>query len=109
MPTNQDDTKQPKQDAAADAPKQEIKDITYDGYTFKVDTELLDDVELLEMIDAIENREQPALIITLLKDLIGEDGYKDMKDYFVKKDGRFRMTKLSGIYQAIFEDFDPKG
>lgn len=90
-------------------PKSETKTIEFEGYKFELDTELLDDVELLEMIDGIENLERPALIITLLQKLIGDDGYTAMKAYFVKKDGRFKMSKLSGIYQAIFEDFDPKG
>lgn len=94
--------------APSDEPKNEVKTIEFEGYKFELDTELLDDVELLEMIDGIENMERPALIITLLQKLIGEDGYTQMKAYFVKKDGRFKMSKLSGIYQAIFEDFDPK-
>lgn len=94
---------------AAEAPKSEIKDITFDGYAFKLDMELLDDVELLEMIDAIENQSKPGVIIQLLRNLIGDDGYDEMKAYFVKKDGRFKMSKLSSVYQAIFEDFDPKG
>lgn len=93
----------------ADEPKNTIRKVEYDGYKFEIDEELLDDVELLEMIDGIENGERPALIMTLLKKLVGEDGYEDMKAYFVKKDGRFKMSKLSGIYQGIFENFDPKG
>lgn len=90
-------------------PKGEIKDVTVDGYTFKLNTELLDDVELLEMIDAIENQNKPGVIISLLRNLIGEAGYDEMKAYFVKKDGRFKMSKLMVVYEAIFEDFDPKG
>lgn len=90
-------------------PAAKIKDVEYDGYKFKIDEELLDDVELLEMIDGIENEEKPALIITLLKRLIGDDGYAAMKEYFVKKDGRFKMSALGEIYRVIFEDFDPKG
>ncbi len=81
-------TKEPERQPEADAPvtpKSDIKDIAFEGYKFKIDTELLDDVELLEMIDGIENGEKPALIITLLKRLIGDDGYDAMKAYFVKK------------------------
>lgn len=89
--------------------KDKLKKVEYDGYKFAIDEDLLDDVELLEMIDGIENEEKPALIITLLKRLIGDDGYEAMKAYFVKKDGRFKMSKLGEIYQAIFEGFDPKG
>lgn len=90
-------------------PENKVRDIEFDGYKFQLDEELLDDVELLEFIDGIENGEKPALIITLLEKLIGKDGYQEMKAYFVKKDGRFKMSKLMEIYQAIFENFDPKG
>lgn len=97
------------QPADAVAEKQKLKELEYDGFKFSINEELLDDVELLEMIDAIENDQKPALIITLLKKLIGDDGYDVMKAYFVEKDGRFKMTKLGEIYKVIFEDFDPKG
>lgn len=95
--------------AQSGSEKSTIRTVEFDGYKFDIDEELLDDVELLEMIDGIENGERPALIMTLLKKLVGDDGYDKMKAYFVKKDGRFKMSKLSGIYQAIFENFDPKG
>jgi hypothetical protein len=95
--------------AAPEKPKDSIKDIDFEGYKFQVDTEMLDDVELLEMIDGIENGERPALIITLLKKLVGDAGYDSMKAYFVKKDGKFKMSKLAEIYKVIFENFDPKG
>lgn len=100
---------QPQPTAPAEEQKNTIRKVEYDGYAFTIDEESLDDVELLELIDGIENGERPALIITLLKQLIGDNGYKEMKAYFVKKDGRFKMSKLGEVYQAIFENFDPKG
>lgn len=87
----------------------ELRVVEYDGYKFKIDDELLDDVEVLEMVDAIENKKQPGAIMSLLKSLIGEDGYKEMKAYFVEKDGRFKMSKLMHVYEAVFAGFDPKG
>lgn len=89
--------------------KAELRDITVDGYTFKLDDTLLDDVEILEMIDAVESQNRPGEVINLLKRLVGDNGYDEMKAYFVKKDGRFKMTKLMKIYEAIFAGFDPKG
>jgi hypothetical protein len=94
---------------AATENKPEYRDITHDGYTFKLDDTLLDDVEVLEMIDAVESQNRPGEVIRLLKQLIGDSGYAEMKAYFVKKDGRFKMTKMMKIYEAIFEGFDPKG
>lgn len=95
--------------APPEEPKSKIKDVEVEGYKFKLNEELLDDVELLEMIDAIEHQNKPGVIISLLRNLVGEDGYADMKAYFVKRDGRFKMSTLMKVYEAIFEDFDPKG
>lgn len=84
------------------------KQLTFEGYDFTVDTDLLDDVEAFELIDRIENKGQTAAIVPLLKFLIGADGYEDMKSYFTKRDGRFRVTTLVKIYPVIIENFDPK-
>lgn len=86
----------------------EPKELELDGYKFMVDTDLLDDVEAFELIDRIENKNQVAAIVPLLKFLIGEKGYEDMKAHFVKSEGKFRVTKLSQVYKVIVENFDPK-
>lgn len=97
-----------------------IKKIELDGYTFTVDTDLLDDVEAFEYIDRIENKGQVAGIVPLIKFLVGDKGYEDMKAHFAKLDaeahkdtpdykGRFRVSKLNEVYVAIIEKFDPKG
>lgn len=92
-----------------DSKKDGLKELEIDGYKFTVDTDLLDDVEVFENIDRIENKGQVVAIVPLLHFLIGKQGYEDMKDHFVKTEGRFRLTKLSKVYQTIIEDFDPKG
>lgn len=89
--------------------KGEVIDINYEGYEFKVDTALLDDVDALEMIDSIENQNNMKSIVDFLQYLIGKDGYNQMREYFIAKEGRFRISTLSKIYVAIFEKFDPKG
>jgi hypothetical protein len=97
-----------------------IKEIELEGYSFTVDTDLLDDVEAFEHIDRIENKGQVAAIVPLLKFLVGDKSYEDMKAHFSKLDaeahkdepdykGRFRVSKLSTVYGAIIEKFDPKG
>lgn len=109
--TENSETEQPKTPEAT-APKVpemvKPKDIEYEGFKFTIDEDVLDDVEVLEMIDGIESGENPTLLISVLKEFIGAEKYDEMKAYFVKKDGRFRMSKLGDIYEAIFEDFDPK-
>lgn len=89
--------------------KSTIQQIEVDGYKFEIDTDRIDDVEILDTIDAIENQKKLKEIITFLEFLIGVDGYRSLKEYFVKKDGKFKLSKLFEVYQAIFEKFDPKG
>lgn len=97
-----------------------VKELEFEGYKFKVDTDLLDDVDAFEHIDRIENKGQVVAVVPLLTFLIGEQGYQDMKAHFAAKDaeehkgeegykGKFRVTKLSKIYELIVEKFDPKG
>lgn len=94
---------------AADQFKGEQTEVEYDGYKFTVDTAMLDDVEIVDLIERIEAGKSLKATVEFLYYLIGEDGYNDMKAFFVKRDGRFKLTKLTRIYYAIFEKFDPKG
>lgn len=94
--------------AAADNFKGEKLDIEYDGYKFTVDSALLDDVEIVDLIERIEAGKSLKATVEFLYYLIGKDGYEQMKAFFVKRDGRFKLTKLTRIYYAIFEKFDPK-
>lgn len=105
---------------ADEAPvKATTKDLEYEGVKFTVNTDLLDDVEAFELIDRIENKKQVAAIVPLLQFLIGEEGYNKLKADFTAADtkehegeegykGRFRVSKLSKIYEVIIENFDPK-
>lgn len=97
-----------------------VKEVEVDGYKFSVDTDRLDDVEALEFIERIENKGQVAAVLPLLKLILGNEEYRKMQEYFVKKDasehkddagynGRFRTSKLSEVYLAIINKFDPKG
>lgn len=97
-----------------------VKEINVDGYKFNVDTDLLDDVETFELIDRIENQNQVAAIVPLLRFIIGDQAYENMKVHFTKLDGdehkdqkdykpRFRLSKLQQVYLEIVKKFDPKG
>lgn len=89
-------------------PDAQIKNIEIEGYKFQVDTDLLDDVEAFEYVNAIENENKMSAIVPLLKYLVGDTGYEKMKAHFVKKHGKFRITKLAKVYQSIVDQFDPK-
>ena len=97
-----------------------IKDITLDGYTFKADMDLLDDVDAFAIIDRIENKGQVAAIVPLLNFLVGQEEVAKLKAHFTEKDAgehkgqkdykaRFRIEKLNDVYMAIIEQYDPKG
>lgn len=97
-----------------------VKDIEVAGYKFTVDTDKLDDVDSLEFIERIENKGQTAAVLPLLKHIISDAEYEKMKAAFTEMDRkehadvkdyrpRFRIEKLSDVYMAIVEKFDPKG
>lgn len=106
------------------AEKSTVKELELDGYKFTVDTDLLDDVDAFELIDRIENKGQVVAVVPLLTFLIGDKAYAEMKAHFAAADkkehlakhpeatdykGKFRVSKLSEVYQKIIENFDPKG
>lgn len=93
---------------ADNTPKVTTKELEIDDYKFIVDTDLLDDVEAFEHIDRIENKNQVVAIVPLLHFLIGKDGFEKMKAHFVQKEGKFRISKLSKVYEVIIKNFDPK-
>lgn len=106
---------------SADKPAENsaIKDIEVHGYKFTVDTDRLDDVESLEIIERIENKGQVAAVVPLLKLILGIAEYEKMKAAFTEIDvkdhaddkdykGRMRIEHLSDVYLAIMDAFSPK-
>ena len=104
----------------ADAEQSTVKEIEVKGYKFNVDTDLLDDIKTLDLIDRIENKGHVAAILPLLKHIMGEAEFSKLEAHFVAEDAkahegqdgyvpRMRMTLLEPIYLAIIDKFDPKG
>lgn len=98
----------------------ELKKIKFDGYEFECDTDLIDDVEGLDIIHQIEDKGRISAIVPLLHFIMSDDEFNKLSQYFIKKDAdehkkvknyrpRFRATKLSGLYTAIIEQYNPKG
>jgi disulfide oxidoreductase YuzD len=71
--------------------------------------DVVDDVDNLELINKIEQGGYLYGIIEFLQKIVGNDGYDKLKAHFVEKEGKLSLTKLGEIYQAIFEQFSPKG
>lgn len=104
----------------ADAEQSTVKEIDVKGYKFSVDTDLLDDVDSLEFIDRIENKGHTAVVLPLLRHIMGEQEFTKLKQHFIDADAkehegkegykpRMRIEILSDVYLAIIEKFDPKG
>lgn len=85
------------------------KEVDIEGYKLKVDYDLVDDVENLELINKIEQGGYLYGIIEFLVKIVGQSEYDALKAHFVEKYGKLSLTKLGEIYQKIFEQFDPKG
>ena len=115
------DQDQPKDEKPAEDVKQPVaeKELEVDGYKFKVDTDLLDDVDAFALINKIENDNQLTAVVPLMNYLIGKPAFDAMKKYFVDKDAeahkdvkgyhpRMRLAKLGEIYQEVIKNFDPK-
>lgn len=100
---------EPTTPAAPAEPADKLIDITVDGYTFKADIDVLDDIEVLELLDQIESQGKPGKIIDLLIRSVGQEGYDALKAHYVEAEGKMRISTLTKIYQALFEKFDPKG
>lgn len=86
--------------------KKDIKHIEFEGYEFDVDMDNFDDVDFFTLSD--EATTNVSKLIPITKLVLGEDGYEKLKAYFVKKDGKLGMNKLSLIYAKILEIEDPK-
>lgn len=95
------------------------KELDIEGYKFKVDTDLLDDVDAFALINKIENENQITAVVPLMHFLIGAPEFEKMKQHFTEKDAeehkddkaykpRLRIGKLGDIYQVIIKNFDPK-
>ena len=86
--------------------KKDIKHIEFEGFELDVDMDNFDDVEFFTLSD--EAQTNPGKLIDIAKLAFGEEGYKALKAYFVKKDGKLALSKLSAIYEKIFQAEDPK-
>ena len=88
----------------------ETKVIEFDGYKVnKPSDDILDNADIFDLLDDLQNGGENNLkLIKLLKALLGTEEYAKMRDYFVKKDGKFSATKAAEFVGKLLESFDPK-
>lgn len=86
------------------------KIIEFDGYKIaKPSADVLDNADIFDILDDLQNGGENNLkLIKLLKAILGESEYAKMREYFVKKDGKFSASKAGEIAGKLLESFDPK-
>lgn len=99
---------EPAKDKIVPPVNDKIKPVEYDGYKFEFDSDKIDDMEIVEMAAKIESG-NVSLLVPFVEAILGADGYTDLKNYFITKEGKLRLTTLMQIFEAIFKQFDPKG
>ena len=72
------------------------------GYKFKIDPQKLDDIEVIEALsDGKQNN-----LLPVIKGIIGDDEFANIKAYYVSKHGRMSITTdLTEVVEAIFTLF----
>lgn len=83
------------------------KDIEFEGFKFKFNPDVLDDMEFLELSERVEKGDLLAYP-SLVKILLGEETYDKAKAYFTEKYGRFTATKSGELFNKTLATVDPK-
>lgn len=83
---------------------EKTRTVEYDGYKITVDMDLFDDVKFFELADGVQERQSN--LIDIMR-LILKDKFSDLEAYFVKKDGRLKMSTISAFVDKLLS-IDPK-
>lgn len=79
-----------------------IKGKTKTGFEFEIPKDHLNNYEMLENIADLE--ENPLLVTTIAKQLLGERGTKDLKEHVRNKNGIVPIDKMSEEITDIFKN-----
>lgn len=90
------------------AEKQEtIKNLDFDGFKYTIDTNVVDDMDFLELSDAVSEgaiQKYPALV----RLFVGKAQYDKLREFMTKKYGRFTATKCGEFFDHTIKSIDPK-
>lgn len=73
---------------------------TKSGFTCEVDEDALNDWEIVEKLVAAQGRDYSAMI-SVIKDLLGAEGYDAVKDFVRTDNGRVPIDKVSELFFEI--------
>lgn len=74
-----------------------------DGLKVKASDDFMDDVETLEVMDRMAS--DPSAIIPFVKRVLGEEQYQAVKQHYVKKNGRMRISDLNAVIDKVASEF----
>lgn len=83
--------------------------VKVDGFSFEFFKDVADDVEILDLLDKM-GQGNPIEMRNLIIYVLGEKKYQAMKNHFVKKNGKMRITDLERVLETMFspENLNPK-
>lgn len=86
------------------------KTFKYEGVTIKVDADIADDVEVLDLVDQIQNENNTLRAMKLIKHLIGQEKYDEILEAYKKnhKTKKMPATEVETLITQLFEALDPK-
>ena len=74
-----------------------------DGLKVKASDDFMDDIETLEVMDRMAS--DPSAIIPFIKRVLGEEQYQVVKQHYVKKNGRMRISDLNAVIDKVASEF----
>lgn len=80
---------------------------TKSGFTFRIDADILDDMELLDTIASID--ENPLAISKVLKRVLGKEQHKALYDHLRNEQGRVSVMAVSEAIVDIFSNSGTPG
>ncbi len=78
-----------------------LKGTTKHGFEFKIKEQALDDWEIMEIFDALE--ENPQKMVSLLKLILGEEQYKQLKEHLLKSHKKIKIDMMADEFNSIME------
>ncbi len=81
-----------------------VKGVTKSGFKFELDDEAMDDLEFVELL--AESDMNPSVIPQIVKTILGEKQYAELKEHLRNDKGRIPM---SAVDEALTEMFEAAG
>lgn len=86
-----------------------ISGTTRTGFTYEINEEVLDDIELFDMLsDMLDDDINSLHIGKVITKLLGKDGRKKMYDHLRTEDGRVPASAIANEVMDIFSSFKVK-